>query len=157
MLPYAQRSRKELSAELQSMQAAYAEIKAKKLSLNMDRGKPGAEQLDLSLPVLDCVNSSESCKALDGSDCRNYGLVDGIPEAKRLFAGMLGVAPAEVIIGGNSSLNMMYDAVARSISFGVMGATQWAKLPVVKFHLRAVRHRDAARPHARRRAGYGYR
>jgi DNA-binding transcriptional MocR family regulator len=100
----------------------------------MSRGKPGADQLDLSLAVLDCINSSESCKASDGTDCRNYGLLDGIPEAKRLFAEMLEVDPTEIIIGGNSSLNMMYDTIARAYTHGLLGSEKpWCRLEKVKF------------------------
>lgn len=112
----------------------YEQIKSKNLKLDMSRGKPGADQLELSLPVLDCINSSESCKTISGTDCRNYGLLDGIPEAKQLFADMLEVKPSEIIIGGNSSLNMMYDTIARAMSFGVLGSKMpWCKLDKVKF------------------------
>ena len=121
----------ELSAELRRQ---YDAFRARGLQLDMSRGKPGADQLDLSLEVLDCINSSESCKAENGTDCRNYGLLDGIPEAKRLFAEMLEVEPDEIIIGGNSSLNMMYDAVARAMTHGMLGSPKpWCRLDKVRF------------------------
>lgn len=95
----------------------------------MSRGKPCPEQLDLALGLLDC----EQYK-MDDVDCRNYGLVDGLPSAKKLFAEYLEVSPEEVIVGGNSSLNMMYDTIARAMLFGVVGSQQpWSKLPKVKF------------------------
>ena len=121
----------ELSAELRRQ---YDAFRTRGLQLDMSRGKPGADQLDLSLEVLDCINSSESCKAENGTDCRNYGLLDGIPEAKRLFAEMLEVEPDEIIIGGNSSLNMMYDAVARAMTHGMLGSPKpWCRLDKVRF------------------------
>lgn len=120
----------ELKADLQKQYDSY---KAKKLKLNMARGKPGTEQLDLSLEILDCINSSESCKSECGVDCRNYGMIDGIPEAKKLFADMLEVSPSEIIIGGNSSLNMMYDTVSRAMTHGILGSIPWCKLDKVKF------------------------
>lgn len=133
MSEYASLSRKELCEIRDSLLKEYEDVKSKNLKLDMSRGKPGAEQLDLSLEILDCINSSESCKAEDGTDCRNYGLLDGIPEAKRLFAEMLEVKPSEIIIGGNSSLNMMYDTVARAMTHGILGSTPWCKLDKVKF------------------------
>lgn len=133
MAEYASLSRKELCEIRDSLLKEYEDVKSKNLKLDMSRGKPGAEQLNLSLEVLDCINSSESCKAEGGVDCRNYGLLDGIPEAKRLFAEMLEVKPSEIIIGGNSSLNMMYDTVARAMTHGVLGETPWCKLDKVKF------------------------
>ena len=121
----------ELSGKLRQQ---YDSFKAKGLHLDMSRGKPGTDQLDLSLEVLDCINSSESCKAENGTDCRNYGLLDGIPEAKCLFAQMLEVEPDEIIIGGNSSLNMMYDAVARAMTHGMLGSPKpWCKLDKIRF------------------------
>lgn len=133
MLPYSAKSRQELSALLRELQKEYEAVQAQNLKLDMSRGKPGADQLDLTLEVLDCINSSESCKASDGTDCRNYGLLDGIPEAKTLFAEMLEVKPDEIIIGGNSSLNMMYDTIARAMTHGIMGSTPWCRLEKIKF------------------------
>jgi aspartate/methionine/tyrosine aminotransferase len=127
-------SKEELQTLLSKLQDEYNITKGKNLKLDMSRGKPGADQLDISMEMLDCVHSSEACKANDGTDCRNYGLLDGIMEAKQIFSEILEVAPSEVIVGGNSSLNMMYDTVARAMSFGVLGSKKpWCKLDKVKF------------------------
>lgn len=112
----------------------YNDFKVANLKLIMTRGIPGADQLDLSLDLLSCVNSSENTKSTANVDCRNYGLVDGIPEIKALFAEILGVQQSEVIAGGNSSLNMMYDAIARCYNLGALSnSIPWCKLPEVKF------------------------
>jgi aspartate/methionine/tyrosine aminotransferase len=127
-------SKEELHSLLSKFQNEYNNIKDKNLKLDMSRGKPGADQLDISMEMLDCIHSSEACKANDGTDCRNYGVLDGIMEARQLFADILEVSPTEVIVGGNSSLNMMYDTIARAISFGVLGSKKpWGKLAAVKF------------------------
>ena len=102
-------SAEELAAFKAEVQKEYDDFKAQGLSLNMARGKPSAEQLDLTEGLLTAVKSNEDCFAEDGTDCRNYGGLDGLPEAKALFAPMLGVTPDELIICGNSSLNIMYD------------------------------------------------
>ena len=110
-------------------QKKFNEYKAMGLSLNMARGKPCSEQLDLTLGLLDAVHSDSSLLASDGTDVRNYGVLDGLPRAKKMFAQMLGVDPSEVIVGGNSSLNMMYDTVVRNILFGSDGESlPWGKL-----------------------------
>src|SRR5699024_2785348 len=90
-------------------------------------------QLDLSMPMLDVINSSSDMTTENGTDVRNYGLLDGIPEAKKLMGDMMDADPSQVIVWGNSSLNIMYDCVARSVLFGVMGSTPWSKLDKVKF------------------------
>ena len=100
-------SAEELASFKAEVQKEYDDFKAQGLSLNMARGKPSAEQLDLTEGLLTAVKSSEDCFAEDGTDCRNYGGLDGLPEAKALFAPMLGVTPDELIICGNSSLNSM--------------------------------------------------
>ena len=115
MPTYAELSENELSACLTTLKEEYAAFKAKGLSLNMARGKPSAAQLDLSMPMLSLVTSAEDCRAADGTDCRNYGVLDGPPEAKALLAIMLDDEPANVIVGGNSSLTLMYDSVARCL------------------------------------------
>lgn len=112
-------SRAELEAFKNEAQAKYDEYKARGLSLNMARGKPCAEQLDLTEGLLSTVVKSQDCFGEDGTDCRNYGAVDGLPEAKDLFAPMLGVKSEQIIIGGVSSLCMMYDTVAKFMFFGV--------------------------------------
>ena len=112
-------SKEELSEFKKAQQKKYNEYKAMGLNLNMARGKPCSEQLDLTLGLLDAVHSDSTFSASDGTDVRNYGVLDGLPKAKKMFAKMLGVDPSEVIVGGNSSLNMMYDSVVRNILFGV--------------------------------------
>ncbi|HIS56439.1 MAG TPA: aminotransferase class I/II-fold pyridoxal phosphate-dependent enzyme, partial [Candidatus Fimimorpha excrementavium] len=103
------------------------------LTLDMSRGKPSAEQLDLSMGMMDVLNSSSDLTCEDGTDCRNYGVLDGISEAKELLADMIEVHPDNIIIYGNSSLNVMYDTISRSMTHGVMGNTPWCKLDKVKF------------------------
>lgn len=111
----------------------YADHKAKGLKLDMSRGKPGADQLDLTLEMLTCCLNGDY-KAQNGTDCRNYGILDGIPEAKRLFTEMLGVNDDEVIVGGNSSLQLMYDTIMRAMLLGVLGGDKpWSKCEKVKF------------------------
>ena len=111
----------------------YEKFQAKKLTLNMSRGVPCPEQLDLSAGLLDCLKENDY-KAANGTDCRNYGGVDGIPEAKELFAQALDVSPSEIIIGGNSSLTLMHDLIARAMLRGLPDSTtSWGKLPQVKF------------------------
>lgn len=99
----------------------------------MSRGKPSIDQLDLSMGMLDVLTSDMDLTCEDGTDCRNYGVLDGISEAKELLADMMEVAPDHIIIYGNSSLNVMYDTVSRSMTHGVMGNTPWCKLDKVKF------------------------
>ena len=99
----------------------------------MSRGKPGADQLDLSMGMLDVLDSKTALKSENGTDLRNYGVLDGIPEAKKLIADVIGTKPENVIIYGNSSLNIMYDQVARAEMFGICGNTPWCKLDKVKF------------------------
>lgn len=127
-------SRDELQRELLSLNERYEEFIGRKLKLNIERGRPGADQLELSMKMLEYPACGGSCKAEDGTDCRNYGLADGIPEAKTLFSQMLGVSAKEIIIGGNSSLSMMYDSLARAMMFGIVdGNGPWSKLPKLKF------------------------
>ena len=133
MTTYAQMTTEELQSELASLQDAYNGFKAKGLSLNMARGKPSSSQLDLSMPMLDIMTSASDPHAADGSDLRNYGVLDGLPEAKELMASMLEDDPANVIVFGNSSLNIMYDTIARLWMFGTQGSTPWCKLDSVKF------------------------
>ncbi|WP_077532991.1 PLP-dependent aminotransferase family protein [Massiliimalia massiliensis] len=118
MIPYKQMTAEELLTEKNRLDEAYQEFKGQGLKLDMSRGKPSPEQLDLSMGMLDVLTSSDVLKCEDGLDARNYGLLDGIPEAKELYAEILGVRTDEVIIGGNSSLNMMYDTITRAMMFG---------------------------------------
>lgn len=124
----------ELNQRYVSHKERYAEYKKQNMKLDMSRGKPCPEQLELSKGMLDLVSSTDNLKALDGSDCLNYGGVDGLPEAKELFAQILGVSSNEVIIGGSSSLTMMHDTISRAMFHGVCGSEQpWGKQPKVKF------------------------
>jgi DNA-binding transcriptional MocR family regulator len=126
--------RAELERQHRHLQERYAGYKARLLKLDMSRGKPCPEQLDLSMPMLDLVNAGTGTAGADGADLRNYGGLDGTSEAKRLFAHMLEVSESEVLVGGNSSLNMMHDTIARAMLHGVLGSpVPWGKLPVVKF------------------------
>lgn len=133
MPTYSEMSREELQQEKSELEARFEEVKAKGLKLDMSRGKPSAAQLDLSMEMMDVLNSSSNLKCEEGIDCRNYGVLDGIREAKQLLADMMEVSAENVIIYGNSSLNVMFDTVARSMTHGVMGSTPWAKLDKVKF------------------------
>ena len=132
-MQYNDMSKEELLALKESLNKEYAEAKAKGLALDMSRGKPSAKQLDVSLGLLDTINSSSDLKALDGTDCRNYGVLDGIPEAKKLMADMMGTTPDHVIVYGNASLNIMYDQISRAYTHGILGNTPWCKLDKVKF------------------------
>ena len=133
IMQYNDMSKEELLALKESLNKEYAEAKAKGLALDMSRGKPSAKQLDVSLGLLDTINSSSDLKALDGTDCRNYGVLDGIPEAKQLMADMMGTTPDHVIVYGNASLNIMYDQISRAYTHGILGNTPWCKLDKVKF------------------------
>ena len=133
IMQYNDMSKEELLALKESLNKEYAEAKAKGLALDMSRGKPSAKQLDVSLGLLDTINSSSDLKSLDGTDCRNYGVLDGIPEAKKLMADMMGTTPDHVIVYGNASLNIMYDQISRAYTHGILGNTPWCKLDKVKF------------------------
>ena len=126
-------SKEQLQAEKTALEKQYADYKAKGLKLDMSRGKPAPEQLNLSLDMLlHCLDGDY--KSSNGIDCRNYGVLDGIPEAKALFQEMLGVSADEVIVGGNSSLQMMYDTIIRAMQLGVLGSEKpWCKYEHVKF------------------------
>ena len=123
----------QLSARAAELQEQYDAYKARGLKLDMSRGKPGPEQLDLTLDMLECVNEREGYKTAGGVDTRNYGLLDGLPEAKKLFADILEMAPENVIVGGNSSLNLMFDYIAQAYSRGVCGGEPWCRQGKVKF------------------------
>ncbi|MGN0665707.1 MAG: aminotransferase [Huintestinicola sp.] len=127
-------SKAELTAFRDEVKKQYEDFKAQGLKLDMSRGKPCTEQLDLSLPMADVLNSKSSYVDADGVDVRNYGFLTGISEAKQLFADLLGVDPSMIIVGGSSSLNLMYDTVARAMQFGVYGSSKpWNRCEKVKF------------------------
>lgn len=133
MKAYKELSKEELLTLKETLSKEYEEVKGKGLKLDMSRGKPSASQLDMEMDFMDTLNGDTPLKTEAGVDCRNYGLMDGIPEAKKLMGDMIGVSAENVIIFGNASLTIMYDTVARSMMFGVMGSTPWCKLDKVKF------------------------
>ena len=133
MTAYAQRGHEELQKIKDRLEEEHAAIKARGLALNMARGKPSKAQLDLSMPLLSAVTSLEECAAANGTDCRNYGVVDGLPEAKKLMAVLLDDEPDNVIVLGNASLNAMYDAMARCWMFGTLDSAPWCELDSVKW------------------------
>lgn len=133
MKTYQEMTKEELLQEKASLEAAYKEIQAKGLKLDMSRGKPSSEQLDLSMGILDAIDSKTALVSENGMDLRNYGILDGIPEAKRLIAEMLGCDAENVIVYGNSSLNIMYDQISRAMVFGICGHTPWMKQDKIKF------------------------
>jgi aspartate/methionine/tyrosine aminotransferase len=133
MKPYAQLSTKELEAIRKELHDYYKECKTKDLKLDMSRGKPSIEQLDLSMGLMDVLSSADDLTCEDGTDCRNYGVLSGIQEAKELIGDMMENNPDNIIIYGNSSLNVMFDTVSRSMTHGVMGCTPWCKLDKVKW------------------------
>ena len=130
---YKDRTHEELKQELASAQAAYEALKAQNLKLNMARGKPGKEQLDLVSDLLTILHSPEQCMC-DGMDVRNYGELSGLPSAKRLFADILGCKPEECFVGGSASLTLMYDAVSKAVTHGMLHSEKpWCKLDSVKW------------------------
>lgn len=133
MSTYADTPTEELQTTLSTLKARYDEFKAKGLSLNMARGKPSPEQLELSKPMLDCIDSQTDVSTYTQTDVFNYGCLDGIPEAKELMGQMMDVPADNVIVCGNASLNIMYDTISRAMTHGVLGNTPWCKLPEVKF------------------------
>ena len=133
MKKYREMTREELLLEKQELERQFQEVKAQGLSLDMSRGKPAMDQLDISMEMMDVLHAGADLRCETGVDCRNYGVLDGIPEAKRLLGAMSEVEPDQIIIYGNSSLNVMFDTVARSMTHGVCGNTPWCKLDKVKF------------------------
>jgi aspartate/methionine/tyrosine aminotransferase len=133
MKSFKEMTREELLSLKSQLEKEYEDAKGKGLKLDMSRGKPSPAQLDLSKGFLDALSSEDTLKTEDGVDTRNYGLLDGIAEAKKLMADIMGVKPESVIVCGNASLNIMFDTVARSFSHGVNGETPWCKLDKVKF------------------------
>lgn len=133
MKAYSELSREELLELKSQLEAQYEEVKAKDLKMDMSRGKPSKAQLDISEGLLGIIKTNEDAIAENGLDCRNYGILTGIPEARRLLADMSEVPEKDILIYGNSSLNVMFDAISRSYTHGVMGNTPWCKLDKVKF------------------------
>lgn len=133
MKPFKDFTKEELLALKETLTKEYKEAQAKGLALDMSRGKPGFTQLDLSLPMLDVISSKDEMKASNGMDIRNYGVLDGLPEAKQLMAEMMDTTADHVVVFGNASLTIMYDTVSRAMVKGLLGETPWCKLDKVKF------------------------
>ena len=134
MKRYQEMTREELQARWEELEQTYSQLKAKGLKLNMARGKPGADQLELSLPMLDVLSSKSDCRDESGVVCNNYGELPGIPQARRLFGEYMGVTPEETIVVGSSSLTFMYDCMARAMLLGVLGGDRpWCRYDKVKF------------------------
>ena len=133
MKAYTEMTKEELQEVLKGLKEEYRRYQRMELNLDMSRGKPCREQLDLSMGMMDALYSGADLSCEDGTDCRNYGVLDGIHEAKVLLGDMMENHPDNIIIYGNSSLNVMYDTVARAMTHGIMGNTPWCKLDKVKF------------------------
>ena len=133
MKSYKELTREELEALKADLEKQYADAKAKGLKLDMSRGKPAKSQLDLANDMITVLDGDTDYTCEDGIDCRNYGGLEGITEARRLMADVMGVPADQVIVCGNASLNIMYDTIIRSMALGVMGETPWCKLDKVKF------------------------
>lgn len=132
MNSFQEMTKEELLKEKECLEAAYRDYQKRGLALNMARGKPATAQLDLSSPILNALTADSDFKSVDG-DVRNYGVLDGITEAREFMAQIMGCDKSEVIMGGNASLTLMFDMVCRSYTHGVMGNTPWCKLDKVKF------------------------
>ncbi len=130
---YNEMNREELLSLKSELEKEYEEVKSRGLSLDMSRGKPSADQLDLTMDMLKVMSTVEDCKAENGFDCRNYGVLDGMPECKMVFADILDVDTKNIIIGGTSSLNLMYDYLNQCMFLGVAGCEPWSKQGKVKF------------------------
>ena len=127
MKPYAAYTKEELAAERKALQEEFEIWKAKGLKLNMARGKPGKEQLDLVSDILTVLSKPEDCVS-DGIDARNYGELAGLPAARRLWADILGCKPEETFLGGSSSLTLMYDVVSKAMTHGLKNSPKpWCK------------------------------
>ena len=133
-MKYCEMSPSALAAEYQALKKEYQDIKNMGMSLDISRGKPCREQLDLSDGILTCLESASDCISENGFDCRNYGMLDGLPEAKRLFSELLGIPVGKIFVGGSSSLNLMYDTLSRAMLYGVAGSERaWCKEDKIKF------------------------
>ena len=133
MKPYKEMSKDELVSLKGELEKKFEEAKSKGLKLDMSRGKQSTAQLDMTMGVIGTLDSGSELFTADGVDCRNYGLLEGIPEARHLLGDMMGVPAENVLVYGNSSLSVMYDAISHSMIHGVMGSTPWCKLDKVKF------------------------
>lgn len=132
MSDYLEMSDDELSLLFQTVKSEYEHMRSLHLSLDMSRGKPGFDNMDLSGEMFDLVGNDTGFKNISGIDCRNYGGLDGLEELKNLFGEILGISPEQIIVGGNSSLNMMFDTIAQAMTHG-MGGEPWMKQGEIKF------------------------
>lgn len=131
---YFQMTPQQLAEEKKQLDIKYEVIKSRALSLDLSRGKPNRDQLELVNGMLTCVSTADDCKSEEGVECRNYGILDGIVEAKRLLSELYGIPMKNIVVGGNSSLNLMYDAVARAMLYGVVGGEKpWCAQGKIKF------------------------
>ena len=134
MKNYSECTREELQQEKELLLKKYKEYQDLHLNLNMARGKPGADQLALSMPMLDVLNSTSDCHDKYGTDARNYGELLGLKEARELFGELMGIRPEETIVVGSSSLTFMFDCVARAMLLGVLGSEKpWCRYDKIKF------------------------
>ena len=133
MKAYPEMTVEELNQELESLRKEYKKVQAMDMQLNMSRGIPCIDQLDLSMGMMDVLDSSSDLTCEDGTDCRNYGQLTGIEEARELLGDMMENNPKDILIDGNSSLNVMFDTISRVWTHGVLGNTPWCRLPEVKF------------------------
>ena len=133
MKSYREMTIDELKEELAGLKKQYHKIQALGIHLDMSRGKPSQDQLDLSMGMMDVLSSTDDLTCEDGTDCRNYGALSGISEARQLLGDMMENNPKDIIIYGNSSLNVMFDTISRAWTHGIMGNTPWCRLPEVKF------------------------
>lgn len=132
-LEYSKMNQKELENELELTLKKLAKTDEQNLKLDLSRGKPSREQLELSMEMLSVVNAGSILDSECGADCRNYGIPDGIPEARRIMAHMMGTHSAYTMVGGNSSLTMMYDIVSHAMTDGILGEKPWYEVKNRKF------------------------
>ena len=133
MKPYAQYSKAEREAELSALHEQLLKAESLRLNLNMARGKPSRQQLDMVSDLLTVLSDPADC--FDGGiDVRNYGELSGLPSAKKLFAEILGTKPEEIFVGGNASLNLMFDLISKAYTHGLKHSPRpWSREPVVRF------------------------
>ncbi len=132
-MKYTELNKGQLETLKNELEIEFAALKAQNLKLDMSRGKPGPDQLNLSMGVLTILQTEDDLKSENGFDCRNYGVLEGLMEARSLMGELTDAKPEEVFIGGNSSLNLMYNMIMHAWIYGVNGETPWGKLPSVKF------------------------